>query len=151
LGSKNTLQRLVHEITTIPHNALEGEPLSNFPVDERLRWAARRDTKRTEDRAYCLLGIFKIFMPLLYGEGDNAFVRLRDEIYKPSSVSEYDTRKRRELLKSLPSLDFDIKHETVHHECLTGTGQWFLELEVVPNMAREAGNDSMVPQNSRCR
>lgn len=56
--------------------------MSQFPVDERLRWAARRDTKKKEDRAYCLLRIFEVFMPLIYGEGENAFNRLREEIDK---------------------------------------------------------------------
>ena len=34
------------------------------------------DTKKKEDKAYCMLGIFNVFMPLIYGEEDNAFVRL---------------------------------------------------------------------------
>ena len=32
--------------------------------------------------AYCLIGILGIHMPLLYGEGHNAFLRLQDEIIK---------------------------------------------------------------------
>jgi hypothetical protein len=56
--------------------------LTNFSVDQRLSWAANRETKRKEDKAYCLLGIFNIFMPLLYGEEDYAFDRLRQEIDK---------------------------------------------------------------------
>lgn len=35
--------------------------------------------------AYCLLGLFGINMPLLYGEGDNAFLRLQEEIIKVST------------------------------------------------------------------
>lgn len=34
--------------------------------------------------AYCLLGLFKIYMPLIYGEGDEAFFRLQQEIIKQS-------------------------------------------------------------------
>jgi len=33
-----------------------------------------------EDEAYCLLGLFAVNMPLLYGEGHNAFRRLQIEI-----------------------------------------------------------------------
>ena len=44
-------------------------PLSHFSVDERMSWAAKRETKRKEDKAYSLLGIFDIHMPLIYGEG----------------------------------------------------------------------------------
>jgi len=50
-----------------------------------MSWASRRETTRTEDLAYCLLGIFGITMPLLYGEGKKAFVRLQEEIMKTSA------------------------------------------------------------------
>ncbi|KAI0457300.1 HET-domain-containing protein [Xylaria acuta] len=36
------------------------------------------------DIAYCLLGLFNVNMPLLYGEGAMAFVRLQEEIMKVS-------------------------------------------------------------------
>lgn len=51
-------------------------------VAEKMSWAAQRQTTRLEDEAYCLMGIFGINMPLLYGEGKKAFVRLQDEIIK---------------------------------------------------------------------
>ena len=55
--------------------------MSRFSVDERMSWAARRETKREEDVAYSLLGIFEIHMPLIYGEGrQNALNRLQKEI-----------------------------------------------------------------------
>jgi len=48
-----------------------------------MSWAAKRDTKRKEDKAYSLFGIFGVSMPLVYGEGgDKAFRRLREEILK---------------------------------------------------------------------
>ncbi|CAK7208584.1 hypothetical protein SEUCBS140593_000222 [Sporothrix eucalyptigena] len=47
---------------------------------ERMSWASKRTTTRKEDMAYCLLGIFGINMPLLYGERDRAFIRLQKEI-----------------------------------------------------------------------
>ncbi|GIZ42950.1 hypothetical protein CKM354_000619700 [Cercospora kikuchii] len=50
----------------------------------RLSWAARRETTRREDKAYCLLGLMDINMPLLYGEGDRAFRRLQEELVKSS-------------------------------------------------------------------
>jgi hypothetical protein len=82
LGSKNTLEQQIHEITGIPISALGGAPLAQFGVNERMQWAAKRNTKRKEDKAYCLLGIFDVFIPLIYGEGENAFVRLKEEIGK---------------------------------------------------------------------
>lgn len=83
LGDKRSLGQWIHEITGIPHAALRGEDLDNFSVEERLSWTKYRQTRRKEDMAYCLLGIFKIFMPLMYGEGDHAFARLlREEARK---------------------------------------------------------------------
>jgi hypothetical protein len=84
LGNKNTLERQIHERSKIPIAALRGTPLSHFSVDERMRWADKRETKRKEDKAYCLLGIFNVFMSPIYGEGENAFIRLKDEIDRSS-------------------------------------------------------------------
>lgn len=53
-------------------------------IAERMSWASRRTTTRIEDRAYCLLGLFDINMPLLYGEGAKAFQRLQREILQVS-------------------------------------------------------------------
>lgn len=58
---------------------------NNYSVAQRFSWAAGRQTTRPEDRAYSLLGLFDVFMPLLYGEGDRAFVRLQHEILKTTT------------------------------------------------------------------
>ena len=47
-----------------------------------MSWASKRVTTRVEDRAHSLMGIFNVNMPLLYGEGENAFIRLQEEILK---------------------------------------------------------------------
>lgn len=80
LGDKRSLERQIHKITGIPVPALRGNPLSNFSIEERMSWVANRNTKHIEDKAYCLLGVFGVYMPLIYGEGDNAFLRLQGEI-----------------------------------------------------------------------
>lgn len=54
---------------------------------QKMSWAARRVTTRRDDQAYCLLGIFEVNMPLLYGEGDVAFIRLQEEIMRKSDDS----------------------------------------------------------------
>jgi hypothetical protein len=81
LGDKGTLERQIHDITGVAVPALRGTPLSNFSVEERMLWAKSRQTKREEDKAYSLLGIFGVYMPLIYGEGANAFHRLQKEIF----------------------------------------------------------------------
>ncbi|KAH8776824.1 heterokaryon incompatibility protein-domain-containing protein, partial [Hyaloscypha sp. PMI_1271] len=66
--------------------SLVSSPLSKFSIAQRMSWAARRRTTRAEDVAYCLLGIFDVNMPLLYGEGEaKAFWRLQEEIMKKST------------------------------------------------------------------
>ncbi|KAG4443412.1 hypothetical protein IFR05_001091 [Cadophora sp. M221] len=49
-----------------------------------MSWSAGRQTSRKEDAAYCLMGLFDVNMPMLYGEGDRAFLRLQEEIIKTS-------------------------------------------------------------------
>jgi hypothetical protein len=84
LGDKNSLEQHIHEITGIAAKAFQGTPLSEFGVIERMSWAENRETRREEDKAYSLLGIFDIHMALIYGEGvKSAFRRLREEIDKP--------------------------------------------------------------------
>jgi hypothetical protein len=94
LGDKRSLEQQIHEITGIAIPALQGTPLSQFKVDERLKWAETRQTTRAEDWAYCLLGIFGVFMPLIYGEGkENAIRRLRLEInenFSREDASDYE-------------------------------------------------------------
>jgi hypothetical protein len=85
LGDKISLERQACEITGIPIKALRGSHLSDFSVAERFSWVKRRDTKYKEDKAYSLLGIFGVFMPLNYGEGEeNAFMRLQEQIERAS-------------------------------------------------------------------
>jgi hypothetical protein len=82
IGSKEGLMQDIHEITGIPIRVLQGHSLSEFDVEERMLWAKCRRTTRPEDRAYSLLGIVGVFLPLIYGEGERgAFERLRREIH----------------------------------------------------------------------
>jgi len=67
----------------VPTAILEGQDLTVISVAQRMSWAAKRQTTRQEDMAYCLMDLFDIHMPLLYGEGRrNAFIRLQEEIVK---------------------------------------------------------------------
>ncbi|KAH7115447.1 hypothetical protein B0J13DRAFT_572157 [Dactylonectria estremocensis] len=85
LGDKASMVQEIQEITGISIQALQGSPLPRFSVDERMSWARSRETKREEDAAYSLLGIFGVHMPLIYGEGRrNAFIRLQREIQESS-------------------------------------------------------------------
>ncbi|KAJ8064154.1 hypothetical protein OCU04_006507 [Sclerotinia nivalis] len=85
LGTKSDLDTSITSITGIDSDyLLSPNNLKHASVSEKMYWASARTTTRAEDIAYCLLGIFDITMPLLYGEGDRAFVRLQEEIIKVS-------------------------------------------------------------------
>jgi hypothetical protein len=84
IQEKSELVSTLQSITGINAGVLQGEPLGRVAVAKRMSWAARRQTTREEDVAYCLLGIFNVNMPILYGEGSKAFVRLQEEIMKDS-------------------------------------------------------------------
>ena len=81
IGDKHSLEQMIVHATGITPRALQGVALDSFDVDEKFAWAAKRETSREEDMAYCLLGIFGVFMPLIYGEGiASAHRRLRKEV-----------------------------------------------------------------------
>ncbi|KAL2883133.1 hypothetical protein SGCOL_001321 [Colletotrichum sp. CLE4] len=85
VGEKTTLSRPLSVITGIDEDILTGlKPLESASLAKRMSWAAHRQTTRPEDVAYCLMGLFGVNMPMLYGEGERAFLRLQEEIMKQS-------------------------------------------------------------------
>ncbi|KAI0742580.1 heterokaryon incompatibility protein-domain-containing protein [Daedaleopsis nitida] len=85
LGSKADLAGELEFVTGIPASVLRHEARpADICVAQRMSWAASRETTRVEDQAYCLLGLFGVNMPTLYGEGTNAYRRLQEEIMRTS-------------------------------------------------------------------
>ena len=82
IGTKESLAPQLSSATDIPVRILRGASLLSCSVAERLSWASTRQTTRVEDQAYCLLGLFGVNMPLLYGEGEKAFARLQEQILR---------------------------------------------------------------------
>ena len=80
IGTKGRLNKVISQISGI--NDLHD--FSNACIAQKMSWVSKRKTTRVEDMAYCLLGLFGINMPLLYGEGENAFLRLQREILAQS-------------------------------------------------------------------
>ena len=82
-GSRKDHTDAISKFTSIPMKVLlRPKTIYKESVGARMSWASKRVTKRTEDMAYCLLGIFEINMPLIYGEGKRAFKRFQEEIIK---------------------------------------------------------------------
>jgi len=83
IGTKEELGKELSKITRIPIEAITAaRSLRSFSAAARMSWASERVTTREEDIAYCLLGLFDVHMPLVYGEGNKAFYRLQEEIIK---------------------------------------------------------------------
>jgi hypothetical protein len=85
LGDKYSHVQEISKVTNIAAEALQGTAPSRFSVEERMSWAKERKTTREEDRAYSLLGIFDIHMPLLYGEGEEKTLKWLQKEIKESS------------------------------------------------------------------
>jgi len=86
LGDKQALGRVIAGKTLIDEDILtEKRSLQSASIAKRMSWASKRKTTRAEDLAYCLMGVFSVNMPMLYGEGEErAFLRLQEEIMKHS-------------------------------------------------------------------
>ncbi|KAF2723755.1 HET-domain-containing protein, partial [Polychaeton citri CBS 116435] len=81
IGDLSNLSRTVSTITGIHEDALtHRRSLSSFSAAQKFSWAATRQTKELEDRAYSLLGLCGVSLQLNYGERKEAFVRLQKEI-----------------------------------------------------------------------
>ncbi|KAI6041703.1 heterokaryon incompatibility protein-domain-containing protein, partial [Pisolithus marmoratus] len=83
IGNKQRLAPTLQGITGVPRDVLMHGPTGkHLSIAQIMSWAADRKTTRVEDRAYSLMGLFGVNMPMLYGEGKNAFRRLQLEIIK---------------------------------------------------------------------
>ncbi|KAI4941352.1 hypothetical protein J4E91_010797 [Alternaria rosae] len=134
LGDKNSLIQELHSITGIGVEALRGRPLVEFSVDERMSWVEQRHTRRAEDAAYSLLGIFDVYMPILYGEGRNrAFARLRKEIQAWNSDTSHPG--------PIHDVNFKTHHEGHVDSPLTTTD---LNLEVVATPYSDSDDGSEI-------
>jgi hypothetical protein len=124
LGDKKSLENDLCEITKIPVDALPGTRLREFSVEQRFFWAVDRHTTREEDQAYCLLGIFGVHLPLIYGEGkDEALVRLRREVRDPGGRRVWCDKMCAWLSPPDPSSNYNKAHK----QRQSGTGLWLIE------------------------
>ena len=86
IGTRSSLTPQISYVTGISSQYM-ADPQS-ASIAAKMSWASRRQTSRVEDMAYSLLGIFDLTMPLLYGEGHNAFKRLQYELIGARSDDE---------------------------------------------------------------
>ncbi|PQE04625.1 hypothetical protein CJF30_00004429 [Rutstroemia sp. NJR-2017a BBW] len=135
IGDKRSLEQKIHKIAGIPVPALQGTPLSQFEVNERFAWAQARETTREEDSAYCLLGIFGVFVPLIYGEGrEHAIARLKKEVYNSLSDLHHTNATKVKQNKLIESLKFSSmrERENTITESFVETFQWIFSSDLQP-------------------
>jgi hypothetical protein len=148
IGTKISLQTYITKITGILKDVLLSDGLEGCNVAQRMSWASKRKTTRVEDIAYCLMGIFGINMPMLYGEGDKAFFRLQEEIMKIShdhTIFAWRThcwgRFSRGLLADSPAAfteSENIVSSATHHDgSFSSTNKGLrLELPLIPQISK---------------
>lgn len=107
---KHELRPELSRKTGIPEALLNGSRLpSHYGIEERFTWVHARETRREEDMAYCMFGLFDVHMALIYGEGrQKAMARLRREI-RESVVNEASASDDRTMQKISPPLLIDHK------------------------------------------
>jgi len=126
IGSRKELAAEIKKTTNIPADILQrhetsdglgiaatrekasikaGKMMRAVSVATRMSWASQRQTTRDEDIAYCLLGIFDVHMPLLYGEGgEKAFIRLQHQIVQSTPFDQSILAWGSDSLSSGPTL-----------------------------------------------
>ena len=86
IGARSDLLDEITKATNIRKDCLTSTSTAmGACAAEKLSWLSHRKTSRIEDISYCMLGLFNINMPLLYGEGERAFTRLQHEILRKSA------------------------------------------------------------------
>lgn len=86
IGTKTSLSPQISAITSIEQSVLVNPAaLGEYSIAKRISWASKLDASRPEDRTFALLGILGVHMPIVYGEGQTAFLRLQEEILRDTS------------------------------------------------------------------
>ena len=103
IGDRTSLAATLNNITRIPEILLQDngprpiqrELTDTFSVAQIMSWAADRETREPEDRAYSLAGLFGVFLEVKYGEGaSDAFQRLQEVLikeYEDQSIFSWST------------------------------------------------------------
>tara|TARA_R110002003_G_scaffold206_4_gene15776 strand:- start:696 stop:2009 length:1314 start_codon:yes stop_codon:yes gene_type:complete len=127
LGSRISLAQEIHQISTIPIEVLRGQSITEYSFEERMRWTASRTTTLIEDKVYCLLGIFGVFLPIIYGEGEEYATRRLDQELQKAAYS-HDISKSHTAQEAMESADGQYNNDSnmdlVHiHDMTDGDSQ----------------------------
>jgi hypothetical protein len=83
---------------------------------------------------YCLLGVFDIQMPLIYGERRKALTRLQREIHISSYTSstgavstQLEDNKKADILMWISKIPYKDNHEAAYKSHVSGTSSWIFQ------------------------
>jgi hypothetical protein len=119
LGSRFYFSEVIFRATGIQNDDFWELRGGGVSVARRISWASRRTCTREEDETYCLMGLLGVNMPLLYGEGKNAFKRLQQELLKGSDDESifawWVSRRTRDHAGLLASSPHDFRYSSWVH------------------------------------
>ena len=75
------LSAQIQRVTGIESRYLHGD-VSQACIAVKMSWLVRSQTSEIEDMAYCMFGIFGISTFIRYGEGEEAVIRLGQELIR---------------------------------------------------------------------
>lgn len=141
LGDKTSLQHQIHRVTGISIEALQGKSLAEISEQERFSWTIGRQATVDEDVVYCLLGIFGVHMPLIYGEGhEKARIRLRREIQLLTRPELHTT-----VADWYSRADFADQQTDQLSRRQKGTGGWFLASDAYQGWRQQTHGTLLCP------
>jgi hypothetical protein len=112
VGPRELFTTVIANHCRIPEAVIRGTHRArDYNIQKVLQWIAQRQTKRQEDAAYCLLGVFGVHIPLIYGEGQKrAFARLQGQIESRSFLSNLFRR----LAKLIENVEQQVRIQSCH-------------------------------------
>ncbi|KAF5368517.1 hypothetical protein D9758_002462 [Tetrapyrgos nigripes] len=147
IGTRWSLRDAISALTRIPSRVFEDGDMTRYSIAQKMSWAAFRETTRPEDQAYCLMGLFGVNMPPLYGEGPvNAFMRLQQEIIKVS-----DDRSIFAMSGEVVASETDTIDEISSYSFANNGLHIHLPLEEVPYLPADDGEGPVFLASLHCR
>ncbi|KAG9313428.1 hypothetical protein JVU11DRAFT_5749 [Chiua virens] len=112
LGTREDLINQISEISEMCPEVLRSSQIPrDVTISQKMRWAAKRQTTKVEDRAYSLLGVLGVRLDPIYGIDDGAFEDLQHKLITQYSdqtlFSWYHTCTRPDLPSGLLENDAD--------------------------------------------
>ncbi|KAI9667896.1 MAG: hypothetical protein M1821_000716 [Bathelium mastoideum] len=128
IDAKKTRSADIQSRTKIEAKYINGD-FSDACTAVKMSWLSSRETTLKEDMAYCMVGIFGVYMHVQKAEGEHAFLRLQEELIKQKAADESLFAWRNELVTSCgllapwPTCFKKSERLTIHSRRLEASGE----------------------------